>query len=113
MASTARQAIQRIEHGGHDVAEQVTALREDVAAVAEALARLGGHSANRLGHNALDLAGQVSHQGAVAAREIGKQANMAGRAVRENPAPMLVALGTVALLAALVLSREASRDHHW
>lgn len=109
MASSIRRAIRPIENSGADIAEQVLALREEISSLADAVARYSGHSANDLGHNALELASQVSHQGAVAARNIGRQANAAGRVVRDNPVPALVALGTVALIAALVFTRD---EHH-
>jgi hypothetical protein len=41
-----------------------------------------------------------------AAREMGRQAQVASRAAREAPVPTIVALATVALLARLLLSRR-------
>jgi hypothetical protein len=48
----------------------------------------------------------VRHQGAAVARQVSKQASVAGRAVQDNPVPVIVALGTIALLSALIFGRD-------
>ena len=52
---------------------------------------------------------QVRHQGAVAAKQISRQANVASRAVQENPIPVIVALGTIALISALIFTAQSDQ----
>lgn len=110
MATAAKRAIKRIEDTSDDIGEglsaQIAALRDEIASIADSVSNYNGHALSDVQHNAVALAGQVRHQGAVAARQIGRQANVAGRAVQENPIPVIVALGTIALISALIFTRD-------
>ena len=66
----------------------------------------GSHALDDLQHNAQALAHEVRQQSRVVARQVGRQANIAGRAVQENPVPAVVVLGTIALLATLLFTRD-------
>lgn len=110
MATSARRTIKRIENGSEEVAEnigaQIAAMRKEIASIAAAVEDYSGVSVGDMRHNAVELVDQVRHQGAVAAKQIGKQANAAGQVVRENPVPVIVVLGTIALISALIFTRD-------
>lgn len=110
MATNAKRTIKRIEDAGEDVAEnlgaQLAALRREIATISSAVEEYGGPAVHDMRHNAVELVDQVRHQGAAAARQIGKQANVAGHAVRENPIPVIVALGAIALISAVIFTRD-------
>ena len=38
--------------------------------------------------------------------QVNRQASVAGKAIQENPVPVIVALGTIALISALIFSRD-------
>ena len=44
--------------------------------------------------------------GELVARQVGRNAGRAGKAVQENPVPVIVALGTIALISALIFRRD-------
>jgi hypothetical protein len=110
MATAARRAIKRMEDTGEDIGEgigaQIAALRDEISSIADSVSKYNGHTLGDVQHNAVALAGQVRHQGAVAARQLGRQANHATRAVQENPIPVIVALGAIALISALIFTRD-------
>ena len=108
MATTAQRSIKRLRDTGrdveHDLAEQIEALREEIASISSSVRKYSSGHLYDIGDNAVAVVDQVRHQGAVAARQIGRQANVAGRAVQENPIPVIVALGTIALISALIFT---------
>lgn len=110
MATAARRVIKQVEGSGEElsgnIAQQIASLRKEIAAIADAVSDYGGNSFEDVQHNALALAKEVRHQGAVVARQVGRQANVATRAVQENPVPVIVVLGTIALISALIFSRD-------
>lgn len=110
MASAAKRTIKTIEDTGEGVSdalfEQLAALRKEIASISEAVSDYGGDTLGDMQHNARALAKEVRHQGAVVAREVNRQASVAGKAIQENPVPVIVALGTIALLSALVFMRD-------
>ena len=110
MATAATRAIKRVEDTGGEISEnlvrQIAALRQEINAIAEAVGDYSGHSLSDVQHNAVALAKEFRHQGAVAARQVGRQASVAGRVVQENPVPVLVTLATIALLSALIFMRD-------
>ncbi|GLQ09732.1 hypothetical protein GCM10007913_16640 [Devosia yakushimensis] len=110
MATSARRAIKQIEETGDDISDnlihQVAALRKEIATIADAVGDYGGHRLHDVQHNAVALANEVRHQGAVVARQVGRQAGVATRAVQQNPVPVIIALGTIALISALVFRRD-------
>lgn len=110
MATTAKRSIKAVEDAGDGVStallDQIAALRQEIAAIAEAVSDYGGHSLSGVHHNAVALAREVRHQGAVVARQVNRQAGAAGKAIQENPVPVIVVLGTIALLSALIFTRD-------
>ena len=108
MATTAQRSIKRIRDTGrdveHDLAEQIAALREELDSISRSVSKYSANRVHDIQDNAIAVVDQVRHQGAVAARQIGRQANVAGRAVQENPIPVIVALGTIALISALIFT---------
>jgi len=110
MATAAKRTIKTVEDAGESVSdalfEQIAALRKEISAVSEAVGEYSGHTFNDVQHNAVALAREVRHQGAVVARQVNRQANVAGKAIQENPIPVIVALGTIALISALIFTRD-------
>ena len=104
MARTGRafHMIERNRDYGADVlAECVARLREDVRELASALRDQGAHRYGDLQHNASALVHDLRRQLPVATEELGRQARLAGRAVQRDPVPLLVTVGTIALLSSL------------
>ena len=110
MATAAKRALRSVEEAGEGVSDalldQVAALRREIAAISEAVGNYGGHTLGDVQHNALALAREVRHQGAVMARQVNRLASVAGMAIQSNPVPVIVALGTFALLSALIFMRD-------
>jgi ElaB/YqjD/DUF883 family membrane-anchored ribosome-binding protein len=110
MATAARRVIRRVEDTSDDISDhlshQIAALRREIATIADAVNDYGGHTFDDVQHNAVALAKEVRHQGAVVGRQVSRQAKVAGRAVQENPIPVIVTLATIALLSALLFSRD-------
>jgi ElaB/YqjD/DUF883 family membrane-anchored ribosome-binding protein len=110
MATSTKKTIKTIENAGETVSdalsEQIAALRSEIASISEAVQDYGGHALSDVQHNAVALAREVRQQGAVVARQANRQAQAAGKVVQENPVPVLVVLGTIALLSALILKRD-------
>lgn len=110
MATAAKKTLKTIEDAGENVSDalfdQIAALRKEIASISEAVSDYGGHALSDVQHNAVALAKEVRHQGAVVAREANKQAHAAGKVVQENPVPVIVVLGTIALLSALLFKRD-------
>jgi ElaB/YqjD/DUF883 family membrane-anchored ribosome-binding protein len=108
MAISAKRTIKRIEDGGDDLVDslnaQIASLREELASISDSVSKYGNNHFKDVQHNALAVVDEVRHQGQVAARQITRQANVAGKAVQENPIPVIVALGTIALISALIFT---------
>ena len=115
MATAAKRAIKRIEDSGEDIGEslsaQIAALREEVASISDSVSKYGNSHLKDAQHNAVAVVDQVRHQGAVAARQISRQANVAGKVVQENPIPVIVALGAIALISALIFTATDRQLH--
>ena len=111
MATATQRALKRAEHTGEEISDnlvhQIAALRKQVDQISHSVQSYGGHSVDDLTHNAVALANEVRQQGRVVARQVGRQANIAGKAVQDIPVPVLIALGTIALLSTLIFTR------HW
>jgi hypothetical protein len=88
---------------------QVSSLARDASHLSDALSRYSADVRHDAGHLAHDLADEALHQGAVAARVLGKQAWRAGKAVRRDPAPTMAALVGIACLVSLVMASGNSR----
>jgi len=108
MATAAKRTIKRAENAGDDIIDnltsQIASLRDELSSISESVGKYSNNHFKDAQHNAVAVVDQVRHQGAVAARQIGRQANVAGRAVQENPIPVIVALGTIALISALIFT---------
>lgn len=88
----------------NDMNHQLAGMRREAAKLSDNLARLArhtGHDMARSGHDLTDLA---MAQLPVAARLIGRQAKKAGKAVRRDPVPTVVAMVGIACLASLAMS---------
>ena len=110
MATATQRALQRAEKGSEAIADnlshQIAALRKQVDQLSHSVQSYGGHSVDDLQHNALALANEVRQQSRAVARQVSRQASVAGRAVQDNPVPVIVALGTIALVSALIFTRD-------
>ena len=110
MATSAKRALKSVEAASDSVTDaltdQIAALRRDIASISEAVAEYGGQSLSDLQHNAVALAKEVRQGSALVARQVNRQAGVAGKAIQENPVPTLVVLGTIALLSALIFRRD-------
>lgn len=110
MATSTKRAIKSVGTATDDVSEalfdQIAALRKEIASISDAVSDYSGHTLSDVQHNAVALAREVRHQGAVVARQVNRQASVAGKAIQENPVPVIVALGTIALISALIFSRD-------
>ena len=84
-----------------ELSRQLSTLRHDVAGVSRAVSRYGSHTAH-------DVGDQLWHQGEIVARQLGKQAKKAGKAVKEDPVPAIVAVAGFALFLNLLLGRKRS-----
>lgn len=106
MATAAKRTLKRVEDAGDDLAAQIASLRDEIASISDSVSRYGNSHFRDVQHNAVAVVDQVRQQGAVAARQINRQAHVAGKAVQENPIPVIVALGTIALISALIFSHD-------
>ena len=110
MASSAKRTISNLEATGEEfsdsISKQISALRKEIASLADSVSDYGGHTFDDVQHNAVALAKEVRHQGAAVARQVSRQANVATKAVQENPLPVIVALGAIALLSAVIFMRD-------
>ncbi|HQZ11820.1 MAG TPA: hypothetical protein PK286_02950 [Devosia sp.] len=104
-----------------DVGQHLSALRHEVANLSGEAGKRGQKLAerygNQLGHQLHDTAGQLQHaageiggalvhQGTVAAREVGRQAQRATRAVQRDPLPTVAVVVALACVASLMLARR-------
>jgi ElaB/YqjD/DUF883 family membrane-anchored ribosome-binding protein len=89
-----------------NLSDQIALLRKELESVRSAVRHYGGDTLEDVQHNALALAREVRQGGKVVARNLSKQASVAGKVVQDNPVPVVVALGTIALLSTLLLTRD-------
>lgn len=110
MAISRKRALKAVEHGSEDVMETLSAsiatLRSEIASIADAVNDYSGHRFSDLQHGASAFAREVQHQLPVVAKSVSRQASAATRAVRNDPLPTIVVLGTIALVSALVFRRD-------
>lgn len=92
------------------VGDQVASLSKEVADLARHVRRYARPRVQEAAHSAGDFAGDVIHQLEPLARGVAHQAKVAGRAVRQDPVPSVIALGTFALIASLLMSGSRGRD---
>lgn len=84
-----------------DIARQLSSLRHDLSGVSRAVSRYGSHTAQ-------DVGDQLWHQGEVLAHKLGRQVRKAGKAVKADPVPAVVAVAGFALFLNLLLGRRRS-----
>ena len=84
-----------------DITRQLSHLRHDLSGISRAVSRYGAHAAS-------DVGDQLWHQGEVVARQLGRQAAKAGKAVKDDPVPAVVAVAGFALFMRLILGRKRS-----
>lgn len=96
-----------------DLAEQVRSLSRDIAHLARDVGRFAGprveeaaHTAGSIAGGVTSAAGDVMNQLAPLARDVARRARAAGRVVRDDPVPAIVAIGTFALVVSLILRRQ-------
>lgn len=110
MAINANRTLRAARKDGEDIThallDQIADLRRELAEISDAVNGYGNHAFSDVQHNAVALAKEVRQQGAVALRQVNKQAHVAGKAVQDNPVPVIAVLGTIALLSALLFSRD-------
>lgn len=110
MALLSKSYLRDARHFSRDVEDRMTRqlshLSHEVGSISQALRRLGGETRHEAGHLAHEFADQAWQQGAIAAKLLGKQARKAGKAVREDPVPSIVAVAGFALFLNLVLGRK-------
>lgn len=85
---------------------QIALLRKELESVRSAVGHYGGDTLGDVQHNALALARELRHGSKVVAQNFSRQAGVAGKVVQENPVPVVVALGTLALLSTLLFRRD-------
>jgi hypothetical protein len=83
---------------------QVSSLARDAGHITDLLARFTANASRDASHYGHDLADEAWHQGAVAAKVIGKQAMRAGKAVGKDPVPAVIAVAGLACLLSLATS---------
>lgn len=92
-----------------DLSHQVSDLAQEVAAIAASLGRQARPALADAGHSAVEFAEHLAQQMAPMAKQFRRRAKAAGRMMRDDPVPAVVAVGTLALLAMLLMSRPHSR----
>jgi len=89
-----------------DLEDQVERLRHEVSAMRKVIAKQGARGLSAGQEHASELYDDLHERLAELAPQIRRQARVAGRAVRDNPAPVIVGAIVVGLLATLLLSRR-------
>jgi phage host-nuclease inhibitor protein Gam len=108
-----QRAAARLRTAAVDAATDVEdELEEQVASLSDQLARLAQQveqfAEERYG-DARELVASVGDAGAALASRARRQTRVAARAVREDPLPTVVAVGVLALLAAIIIGRMNDR----
>ena len=85
-----------------DLESRFAELREQVLVIRDQLEEF---AADRM-DDVKEVAAETLHQGGRAVRAAGRQANAVGTAVRNDPLPVIVGLGVIALLTALLVERN-------
>lgn len=83
---------------------QVSSLARDAGHITDLLGRFTANASREAQHYGHDFADEAWHQGAAAAKVIGKQAVRAGRAVGRDPVPAVIAIAGLACLLTLITS---------
>ena len=83
------------------LSRQLSSLHHDLSGVSRAVSRYGAHTVH-------DVGDQLWHQGEIVARQLGRQAKKAGKAIKNDPVPAVVAVAGFALFLNLLLGRRRS-----
>lgn len=102
---TLRQLGRGDRHQRH-LASQIRTLQKEIDKLARRARHEGHDLIEEFGDGASDLFDEAVDFGRHAARNVSKQAIAAGKVVQRDPVPVLIAVGTVALVASLLLSRR-------
>lgn len=86
------------------VDRQIAGLARDAGHITELLGRFTANARRGAGHYGHEIADEALHQGALAAKAIGKRALRAGRAVGKDPMPAVIAIAGLACLVSLAAS---------
>jgi hypothetical protein len=97
------------QHAQHRLGRQVESLTRDVGHIADSLRRFGGGAGKDIGQIAHNVADEAMHQGAEVAKLVGEQAYQAGRAIRRDPLPTIMAVAGLACLLSLLMSSGKKR----
>jgi len=110
MSIVNRHAFRRIEHRSEDVAERLSehlsVLRKEIGALAAALGANSGKQLRSVRKDANSLAHDAQAQLPLIAARVQHRALGAGHALRKDPMPAMVMVGTVALLASLLVRKD-------
>lgn len=101
--------IRQFGHGhrnSRDLGGQIRALRREIDKLTRSTSSHGHDFAEDFGHNASEFIDDALHHGRAAAHQITRQAASATRAVSRDPLPLIVAVGTVALVATILMHRR-------
>jgi hypothetical protein len=99
------EAKDAVEDSQVELAGRLDELRDQVAALAQ---RFEDFAAERL-DDVREIAAETADRGGRAVQAAGRRAQSVGAAVREDPLPVVVGLGIIALLTALLIGRSNSR----
>lgn len=91
------------------LSRRLSHLARDASSISRSLEKYGSSAGRDLSHFAHDATDAALHHGASAARMFGKQAWRAGKAVRRDPVPAVVAVAGLACLLTLVMSSGKRR----
>ena len=98
------------DHAQHRLNRQLSSLSRDAGHVTDLLSHLTSNARRDAGHYAHDFVDDAWRQGSAVAREVGKQAAKAGRAVQKDPVPAVVAVAGFACLLSLIFASGRTRQ---
>jgi len=102
MANITEHALSRVE----DLTRQLAHLRNELAERVTPGRKGATNALHDAQHQAVELARELQEHGSAAAHLLGRQARHAGKAIRKDPVPLFVALGTFVLLSSLFARRR-------
>jgi ElaB/YqjD/DUF883 family membrane-anchored ribosome-binding protein len=112
MAHFADRTLRLLNERGHDLPDrlgrQLASLQDAISTIARNLGDAGGKRLGEAQHEAEALADSAREHLPVLARQVANKAGRATRALRDDPVPAMVMVGTIALLASLIF-REGDR----
>ena len=91
------------------LSRRLSHLARDASGISRSLEKFGAGAGRDVSHFAHDATDAALHHGASAARVIGKQAWRAGKAVRRDPVPAVVAVAGLACILSLIMSSDKRR----